>query len=125
MVARTMRAITVMVTIVTLAGCGSLRLPGDAPRLTHHGRVVHLTRAEPTSEKLNGVTLIRVDPDGAAIISVERTNERLRALPGEPFLGKRGGEYDVRVFGDSGLILRSSDVGSQAVVLVHRWASAR
>ena len=120
-----MRTIAGTLTVAMLLGCSSLRLPGDTRIVhSHHMREIYLTRAKPTDKKL-GVTLVRVDPDGAAVITVRKTNETLRAMPEQPFLGERGGEYNVRVFGESGLILRSSNVESQAVVLVRRWASVR
>jgi hypothetical protein len=91
--------------------------------ITHYQRSTTLTRDRPRDEKL-GVKLVRVEPDGTAVIDVASTGERLKAKPGEPFLGRRGGRYNVRVFGEEGLVLEGSDATAQSAVFLSRRASS-
>ena len=86
-------------------------------------REVRLTPSEPADKRL-GIRLVRVDPDGAAVIAVKRTQEVLKAMPGEPFLGRYENVhgYSVRTFGEHGLILVSSDVAAHSAVLRQHWA---
>ena len=114
------------------SGCGTpspnpAHPPGEEPpttyTITHYQRTLTLTRERPRDTKL-GVTLVRVEPDGTAVIDVASTGERLAAAPGRPFLGKRGGRYHVRTFGESGLELEDSNPKAQSAVLVSRWAGS-
>jgi hypothetical protein len=109
-----LRGLAPSVGVLLFVGCGPLHT------ITHYSREIRLTPARPTDKKL-GITLVRVDPDGAAVIRVKKTNETLKALPGDPFLAAYG-EYGARLFGESGLILQSSDVAAQSAVLRRHWA---
>ena len=118
-----------IVLVPLLFGCGtsspelSRSLPGGPYSIKHYQRTITLTRDRPRDARL-GVTLVRVEPNGTAVIDVASTGERLAAAPGEPFLGKRDGQYHVRTFGESGLVLEDSDPEAQSAVLVRRWAGS-
>lgn len=73
-------------------------------------------------DETGGVELRRVRRDGTVVIHVERTGETLAAKPGEPFRGRRRGPYNVRTFGERGLVVRSSDPQRQTAVLERRGA---
>ena len=101
----------------TLAGCAHTSPDTN----THYYREVALTGGGPEDRRL-AIKLLRVEPDGRAVIYASHTRERIVAAPGEPFLGRRGGRYNVRTFGEKGLILKSSDPATQTAVLGHYWA---
>jgi hypothetical protein len=91
----------------------------------HRSREVALDRFGPPDSWL-GVMLIRVDPDGTAVIHVKETGELLAAAPGQPFLGRYIEEMGLRrrTFGEEGLTLQSSDPSAQTAVLIARWAES-
>jgi hypothetical protein len=61
-----------------------------------------------------------VKRNGTVVIDVASTGERLSAAPGKPFLGRRGGRYNVRTFGNRGLVVERSDPAARSAVLVAR-----
>lgn len=118
-----MRVLLLIIVSAVLIGCTSSSRSGDDFVIRHFMREIHLTRQEPTDKEL-GIMLLRVEPDGAAVISVKETKEVLRAMPGAPFLGRYEKVHgsSVRTFGESGLVLLSSDVAAQSALLERRWA---
>jgi hypothetical protein len=88
----------------------------------HWARAITLTAEAPRHEA-RGIQLLRVEEDGAAVIHVDETGETLSARPGGFYLGRVGGPYHVRTFGEHGLRLASSDPVTQTAVLVQTWAT--
>src|SRR5687767_11134518 len=82
--------------LLLLVGCSS---DGAYDGVRHLMREIHLSPKDPADKRL-GIRLLRVEPDGAAVIAVAETNEVLRAMPGEPFLGRYEKVHgrDVRTF---------------------------
>jgi hypothetical protein len=120
--------------LLLLAGCHSTARDSPPPitcdpsrqhsvTLTHFFREVRLSPEHPVDDEL-GIRLLRVKADGTAVIHVRKTDETLAAQPGEPFLGRRG-EYNVRIFGERGLILAQSDPSRGTAMLERRWAGSR
>src|SRR3712207_698307 len=112
-----MRVLLPIMVVVVLVGCAASTPIADKFAVRHFMREVHLTRKEPADKEL-GIRLLRVEADGAAIISVTKTEEVLSAMPGKPFLGRYQDVhgYSVRTFGERGLVLRSSDVAAQSAL---------
>ena len=110
-----MRAILLAVAVLGLGGCASKPFVNS-----HSARKIVLTSSSPP-DRVWGVQLIRVEPDGTAVIAASRSGETLAAKPGQPFLGKRL-QHGARVFGDEGLTLLRSDYAAQRAVFLVRWA---
>ena len=105
------------VTVIGLGGCAPKQFGS-----VHYAREIVLTSTSP-ADRDAGIQLLRVEPDGAAVITATRSGETLAAKPGQRFLGERGpGPYDVRVFGEEGLTLLRSDYATQQAAFLIRWA---
>ena len=87
----------------------------------HYFRRILLT-AEAPRDDIRGIQLLRIEEDGAAVIHVDETGETLSARPGEYYLGRYGGPYNKRTFGEQGLRLATSDPAAQTAVLIQVWA---
>ena len=73
-------------------------------------------------DRQSGVRLVRVKPDGTAVIRVTSTGETLAAAPGGYFLGAYDRTYHVRTFGEHGLQLATSDPSTKTAVLLRTSA---
>ena len=118
-------AVATTVSLAALVGCArQSRLPlwPGTPQATCtlYAREIVLRR-DARDPKL-GVQLLRVEPDGAAVIHVDRTGETLSAKPGEYFLGDYHAPHNVRTFGEHGLHVATSDTVMQTAVLVRAWS---
>ena len=57
----------------------------------HGSQRIELSQTKPT-DVTNGISLVRVNPDGEVVIDVRSTGEQLHAYPGKAFLGPIGVE---------------------------------
>lgn len=87
--------------------------------IAHGWHRIELSQSKPT-DVTNGISLVRVNPDGEVFIDVRSTGEQLRAYPGKAFLGanhEMAPGINAPTFGESGLQVVSSNPRAQSAIL--------